>query len=166
MPRNIDTLDPLQPKVPLELRKHESGDEAAAGRIDMNGDIPPRLLVQDFQLVVKLLHVVELPRVRVAQNGHHADGVLVAQRDGLVDVQHPALFGDRDPVLFHTEVAAELVPADMRRLAKNQVGRYVFFPGFDFPAVDKVTGDAGRRGLAIDKGLLSVKRVLIVLIKL
>jgi hypothetical protein len=76
--RGVDRLDPRQAEIPLQVGRAERRQEAAAGAVDVDGDVQPLILLEFVERVADGLDRLVLAGEGDAQGRHHADGVLVA----------------------------------------------------------------------------------------
>ncbi|MPM45266.1 hypothetical protein SDC9_91952 [bioreactor metagenome] len=111
----VDRFYTLDAEVPYKVTVDEGGDESAAGAVDVDGDVKPRLLLEFVERLRHLLDRFVLQREGQSKRGDDADGVFV---DILADLfrSHAVFAGlHRDLAVFDIPVAGELVPADLYR---------------------------------------------------
>ena len=107
---HVDRLHLREAEVPLQVGVQERCDEAAAGRVDVDGDVGAVRGVVGHDAVVDLLDRLVLAGVGGAEDRDHADRVLVDPGHHVVGVDDVAVLGDRDVAGFDVPVAAELLP--------------------------------------------------------
>lgn len=105
----VDGDDSGQSEIPLQVGQDKGGDEAAAGSVDVDGDVQAALL----QEVVDALDVLVVAGVSGAQDDGNANGVLVNQVHGLRGINGVPVGSAVDVLLLDLEVARGLFPADL-----------------------------------------------------
>lgn len=109
MARGVDGDDSGQSEIPLEIGQHKGGDEATAGRIDVDRDIQPLLL----QEVVDTLDVLIVAGIRRAQDNGNANGIFIHQVHSLLRINRVPVRRAVDILLLNLKVARGLFPADL-----------------------------------------------------
>jgi hypothetical protein len=74
------------------------------------------------QEVVDSLDILVFSSVRGSQDSADTDGVLVNQLDGFFGIDHIALVGTEDVLLFDVKVAGGLLPANLDGTVHHKVG--------------------------------------------
>ena len=124
----VDGFHARQPEIPEEIGIVEGGEKAAAGGVDMHGNVQARIGLQLVQRLTDLGHGFVLAGVGHAQGRHHADGVFVAPGQGFRRAHDEPILFHGDFAQFDIPVAGELVPADLHRAA-DQIGLVHGFAG-------------------------------------
>ena len=75
---DVDRRHPRETEVPLEVGMQEWHDESSAGPVDMHRDVQAPVLGHGVQRGADVGDRLQFTGVGGAQDGHHADGVLVA----------------------------------------------------------------------------------------
>src|SRR5829696_3705374 len=134
------TLPYLWPEVLIEATRSRRKSHTRSGSMK-GATIPPRssVHVDGHVEAGALLQIVEGVRdlqhrlVRAvegrAEDGHHADGVLVAELDRLLAVKVETVSLHRHVAGLDLEVVAELLPADLDVYAHDHVGPLGALPG-------------------------------------
>ena len=112
---------PRDPEVPLQVRMQERGDEPARRAVHVHRDVAALLGLQPVQGPADLQHGLVAAVHGGAQDGDHADGVLVALGRGLGRAQVQPPRHHRHVARLHLPVAAELLPAHLDVRAHDQV---------------------------------------------
>ena len=118
---DVDRADRLQPEVPGRVRIQERPHEGAAGAVDVHRHLEPALVAQAPQQRVDADDVVGVPGERRAQDGGHADRVLVDVRLDVLGPDRELVRLQRDDPRLDVEVAAELLPHDVHVAAEDEV---------------------------------------------
>ncbi len=113
MAGGIDGFHAGQAEVPEEVRLGEGRQKSAAGPIDVDGDVEPRLGMQLVEGDADLVYRLELEGEGDAEGDDDADGVFVAALDDLFRGEQKRSPFHGDFADFDVEVAAEFVPADL-----------------------------------------------------
>ncbi len=121
VPGGVDGGDARQPEVPHHVGVEEGGDEAAAGPVHVDRDVPAVLGLDPVEFRCDLGDGLVVAGVGDADDGDDADGVLVDVLGELMGAQAGGVGLERDRAQFDVEVAGELLPADLDGPA-HQVG--------------------------------------------
>mmetsp|Transcript_100500 Transcript_100500/g.292952 ORF Transcript_100500/g.292952 Transcript_100500/m.292952 type:complete len:531 (-) Transcript_100500:117-1709(-) len=111
-----------QAEVPGGHLRLEGRREASRGRVHVDANLHALLLVELLQHGVNLPDWVVLASVVVAQDGHHADGVLVDERPHVLRAHGKGLVGGRDKLRLDVHVAEQLLPARLEARGDDEVG--------------------------------------------
>jgi hypothetical protein len=74
----VDGLYAREAEVPLELRLQKGRDEAAAGAVDVNGNVEAGFFLKTIESGAEREDVLIVSGKSAAENGDDADSVLVA----------------------------------------------------------------------------------------
>ena len=167
--RRLDGDHPLQAEVPHQVRLQEGGDEAARGGVDVHrhGDAGPRLVVVEGR--ADLLHRLVAAVHRRADDGHHADRVLVHVVEQPVGGQVEDVALEAHVARLDVPVVGELLPDDLDVPAHHDVGAVGGLAGLASgvlpaplerePAEHAPLGAARRRGAHALRGVRGVPQV-------
>ena len=122
MAADVDRDHPRVAEVPLQVRLKEGHDEAAAGPVDVHGDVRTAGLGQLVEHRRNLGDRLELTGERRAENGQHADRVLIDRVADLLGGHHVAARLHRQVLGLDIEVLTELLPHHLHVGAQNEVG--------------------------------------------
>ena len=111
--RSVDGFDAWQAKVPEQVRLEERRDEAAAGAIDVDGNVEAGLLLEAVESGAQRENVFVVSGKGAAEHGDHSDGVLVAGLRGALRIGDHFVAFERNLARLHVPIAGELVPADL-----------------------------------------------------
>ena len=109
-------------EVPLEVAVEERRDERARRAVDVHRDVEAGALLQVVEQGADLGHRLVGAVEGRAEDRDDADGVLVAERDGLGGGEVEAVALHRDQPHLDVPVVRELLPADLDVDAHDDVG--------------------------------------------
>ena len=121
MAGGVDGFDARQAKVPEQVRLQERRDKAAAGAIDMNGDVEAGLFLKLVESGAERKHVLIVSGKGAAQHGDNANGVLVTGRGDALRVGDNLVCFEGNLPGLDVPIAGEFVPADLGIGARDQV---------------------------------------------
>src|SRR5829696_1954133 len=127
--RGVDRGHPLKAEVPHEIGIDEGRDHPPRSPVHVDGHVEAGALLQIVEGVRDLLDRLVRAVEGRAEDGHHADGVLVAELDRLLAVKVETVSLHRHVAGLDLEVVAELLPADLDVYAHDHVGPLGALPG-------------------------------------